>query len=57
MEKGVLRNFANFTGKYLCQSLFLNKVAGLFAEHLWTTASSYTNNIHTGEKGFYYCHI
>ena len=28
-EKGVLRNLAKFTGKYLCQSLFLNKVAGL----------------------------
>ena len=23
------RNFAKFTGKHLCQSLFLNKVAGL----------------------------
>ena len=28
-KKGVLENFAKFTGKYLCQSLFLNKVAGL----------------------------
>ena len=28
-QKGVLRNFAKFTGKHLCQSLFLNKVAGL----------------------------
>ena len=27
--KGVLRNFAKFTGKHLCQSFFLNKVAGL----------------------------
>ena len=27
-EKGVLRNFAEFTGKHLCQSLFFNKVAG-----------------------------
>ena len=26
--KGVLINFAKFTGKHLCQSLFLNKVAG-----------------------------
>ena len=26
---GVLENFANFTGKHLCQSLFSNKVAGL----------------------------
>ena len=28
-KKGVLKNFAKFTGKYLSQSLFLNKVAGL----------------------------
>ena len=28
-KKGFLRNFAKFTGKHLCQSLFLNKVAGL----------------------------
>ena len=28
-KKCVLRNFAKFTGKRLCQSLFLNKVAGL----------------------------
>ena len=28
-RKGVLRNFAKFTWKHLCQSLFLNKVAGL----------------------------
>ena len=27
--KGVLINIAKFTGQYLCQSLFLNKVAGL----------------------------
>ena len=27
--KGVLRNFAKFTGKHLCKSLFFNKVAGL----------------------------
>ena len=28
-QKGVLRNFAKFTGKDLCQSLFFNKVKGL----------------------------
>ena len=27
IKKGVLRNFAKFTGKRLCQSLFFNKVA------------------------------
>ena len=29
LGKGVLGNFAKFTGKHLCQSLFFNKVAGL----------------------------
>ena len=29
LKKGFLRNFAKFTGKQLCQSLFFNKVAGL----------------------------
>ena len=28
-KKGVIRNFAKFTEKYMCQSLFLNNVAGL----------------------------
>ena len=28
-KTGVLNNFANFTGKHLCCSLFFNKVAGL----------------------------
>ena len=28
-KKGVLTNFAKFTGKHLCQRLFFNKVAGL----------------------------
>ena len=39
-RKGVLRNFAKFKGKLLCQSLFFNKVAGvrpaiLFKKRLW----------------------
>ena len=29
LKKGVLRNFVKFTGKHLCQILFLNKVVGL----------------------------
>ena len=29
VKKNVLRNFAKFTGKHLCQRLFFNKVAGL----------------------------
>ena len=28
-KKGVLRYFAKFTGKHLCESFFFNKVAGL----------------------------
>ena len=28
-KKGVFKNFTKFTGKYLCQSPFFNKVAGL----------------------------
>ena len=40
MKKGVLTNFTKFTGKYMCQSLFFNKVAGLgpvtlFKKRLW----------------------
>ena len=37
-KKGVLKIFAKFRGKHLCQSIFFNKVAGLrtptFIEHL-----------------------
>ena len=29
-KKGVLKNFAKFTEKQLCQSLFFNKVASCF---------------------------
>ena len=34
-EKSFLRNFPKFTGKYQCQSLFFNKVAGLLKKRLW----------------------
>ena len=39
-KKGVLRNFAKFTGKHLCQVLFFLKVAGpesatLLKKRLW----------------------
>ena len=34
MMKGVLRNFAKFTGKHLCKSLFFNKVAGLICNFI-----------------------
>ena len=33
-KKADLRNFAKFTGKHLCQSLFFNKVAGLRCFHV-----------------------
>ena len=39
-KKGVLKNFAKFTGKYLCQNIFFNKVVGirlaiLLKKRLW----------------------
>ena len=59
VKKGVLRNFAKFTEKHLCQRLFFNKKETLaqvfscefreiskntfFTEHLWTNASE--NNV------------
>ena len=42
-KQGALRNFAKFTGKHLCQSLFFNKVEGLKAlglEHLFLQNTS-----------------
>ena len=38
VRKGVLRNFAKFTGKDLCQSHFFNKVAGLRTPFLQNTS-------------------
>ena len=40
-KKGVLRNFVKFTGKHLCQSLFLNKVSGWGAN--WKRLSFHIN--------------
>ena len=34
-KKGVLRNFAKFTGKHLCQSLFFNRPTALLKKRLW----------------------
>ena len=34
-KKGILRKFAKFVGKHLCESFFLNKVAGLYLKRLW----------------------
>ena len=33
IKKGVLKNFAKFTGKHPCQSSFFNKVVGWDTEH------------------------
>ena len=33
-EKGVLKNFAKFTGKHLCQSLFFNNVSAMRSANL-----------------------
>ena len=40
----VLKNFAKFTGKHLCQNFFVNKVARpgtFFTEHIQATASEF----------------
>ena len=37
-KKGVFKNFAKFTGKHPCQSLFFNKIAGL------QNGQTYSNN-------------
>ena len=38
-QKSVLKNFANFTGKHLCQGVFVNKYAGLSLNLLWLLLS------------------
>ena len=45
-EKGVLRNFAKFTGKHLCHGLFFNKVADPKTLFLQNTSRGcfWTNN-------------
>ena len=56
MKKGILRNFAKFTGKDLCQSLVRWQKGTLaqvfcktskntfFTEHIWATASAHVMN-------------
>ena len=39
VRKVVLRNFAKFTGKHLCQSEFCEISKKTFTEHLWAAAS------------------
>ena len=42
MKKSVLKNFAKFTGKHLCQSLFFNQVGGLsLSIFLWILRNFY----------------
>ena len=41
VRKGVLGNFVKFTGKYLCQSLFFKKVAGLRPQEISKNTFSY----------------
>ena len=43
-KKGVLRNFAKFTGKHLCQRLFFNKIASLRPATTPVAASRITLN-------------
>ena len=67
MRKGILRNFANFTGKHLCQCLFFKKDTlawvfsceickifqnNFFTEHLRTTASRYWYPIYSKIHAF-----
>ena len=40
-KKGVLRNFAKFTGKHLCLSFFFNKVSGDTGVFLWILQNFY----------------
>ena len=42
VKKGVLENFAKFTGKHQCQSLFFNKVAGASGLQLYEKRDSGT---------------
>ena len=40
IRKGVLRNFAKFTGKHLCQSLFFNKIAARLSPRFINTEAA-----------------
>ena len=46
VRKGVLRNFAKFTGKHLCQSLLFNKIAGCRSlSNIYQLNNYITNNL------------
>ena len=61
-RKGDIKNFAKFTGKYMCQSLFFNKVAGLGSATLTSTGGCFCSGLvtrfsdgryfHTLDSGF-----
>ena len=53
-EKGVLRNFTKFAGKYLCQSLFFNKVAGLRPQAKLAFFSKVVNPLLQNTNGSYF---
>ena len=40
LRKDVLRNFAKFTRKHLCQSLFFNKLPNILKRHVWNCKKS-----------------
>ena len=50
VKKDVLENFAKFTGKHLCQSLFFNKVAGKFFEIFKNTFFYRTPSVATSDE-------
>ena len=53
--KGVLRNFAKFTGNHLCQSLFLITPATLFKKRLWYRCILVNFGIFLRTPPDYYC--
>ena len=54
-KKGVLRNFAKLTGKYLGQSRFFNKVAGLRPELLLFQNYSHSSSMSSSKNNRTYC--
>ena len=65
-KKCVLRNFAKFTGKHLCQSLFFNKVSGvrpaiLLKKRLWhrcfpVNFAKFLRTLSQNTSGGCFCH-
>ena len=57
-KKGVLKNFAKFTGKHLWQVLFFNKVVGgaFFTEHLRVTDCFLSSMLSSEDKNIFRQH-